>query len=56
MLEQDATEGFWEKEVGEAEIWFVKSLEEVTCGLRAVRLEDDSEPKELLTIVLVCIS
>lgn len=43
--------------MGEAEIWLVKSLmEEVTCGLCVVSLEDGSEPKKLMKIVLVCVS
>lgn len=43
--------------MGEAVIWLVKSLmEEITCGLHAVSLEDDSEPKKLMKIGLVCIN
>lgn len=43
--------------MGEAEIWLVKNLMgEVTCGVCAVSLEDDAEPKKLMRLMLFCIS
>ena len=39
--------------MGEAEIRLVKNvMGEVTCGLCAVSLEDDSEPKKLMRLML----